>query len=97
MKLSTIGMLWMEGPLSYLEQLCVKSFVDAGHEVILYHYGPVQNVPDGVVMEDAAQFLQQDGFLLHKRTSSPALHSDVFRYKMLEKSQNIIWADTDAY
>ncbi len=97
MKLSTIGMLWMEGPLSYLEQLCVKSFVDAGHEVILYHYGPVQNVPDGVSMADAAKFLPQDGFLLHKRTSSPALHSDVFRYKLLEKSQNVIWADTDAY
>lgn len=94
---STIGMLWMEGPLSYLEQLCVKSFVDAGHHVILYHYGPVQNIPEGVETQDASQFLPQDGFLLHKRTSSPALHSDVFRYKMLEKSQNVIWADTDAY
>lgn len=94
---NVIGMLWMEGPLSYLEQLCVKSFVDAGHKVILYHYGPVQNVPEGVDLQDAAQFLPQDGFLLHKRTSSPALHSDVFRYKMLENSENMIWADTDAY
>lgn len=97
MALSTIGMLWMEGPLSYLEQLCVKSFVDAGHEVIVYHYNPVQNIPDGVVLEDAAQYLPQDGFLLHKRTSSPALHSDVFRYKLLKKNKNMIWADTDAY
>ncbi len=97
MKLSTIGMLWMEGPLSYLEQLCVKSFVDAGHEVVLYHYGDVYNVPDGVEMDDAGQFLPRDGFLVHKRTGSPALHSDVFRYKMLKASRNMIWADTDAY
>lgn len=97
MKLSTIGMLWMEGPLSYLEQLCVKSFVDAGHEVILYHYGDVYNVPDGVQMDTAEQFLPREDFLVHKRTGSPALHSDVFRYKMLKASRNMIWADTDAY
>lgn len=97
MKLSKIGMLWMEGPLSYLEQLCVKSFVDAGHEVILYHYGKVTNVPEGVKMETAEQFLPREDFLVHRRTGSPALHSDVFRYKMLKNSENTIWADTDAY
>jgi len=97
MALSKIGMLWMEGPLSYLEVLCVKSFVDAGHDVVLYHYGPLENVPDGVQLESAEQFLPREGFLTHRRTGSPALHSDVFRYKMLEKNTDIIWADTDAY
>lgn len=97
MTLNTIGMLWMEGPLSYLEQLCVKSFVDAGHPVVLYHYGPLENVPDGVELDDAEQFLPREGFLTHKRTGSPALHSDVFRYKMLKANRNMIWADTDAY
>ena len=97
MKLSKIGMLWMEGPLSFLEQLCVKSFVDAGHEVVLYHYGPLQNVPHGVTLADASQILSRDGALIHARTGSPALHSDLFRYKMIEKSPGMIWADTDAY
>ena len=32
--LPTIAALWMEGALSYLEQLCLKSFVDAGHKVV---------------------------------------------------------------
>lgn len=97
MTLPTIAALWMEGPLSYLEGLCLKSFVDAGHDVILYHYGPVQNVPAGIEMRDAADILPRDNFLTHQRTGSPALHSDLFRYKMLAAGDNLIWADTDAY
>lgn len=95
--LPTIAALWMEGALSYLEQLCLKSFVDAGHKVVLYHYGPLQNVPEGIELGDAAEFLPQANFLTHERTGSPALHSDLFRYRMLAKSANTIWADTDAY
>ncbi len=95
--LPTISALWMDGSLSFLEQLCMKSFVDAGHEVILYHYGPLQNVPDGIILKDASDILPKANFLKHERTGSPALHSDLFRYKMLEKSENTIWADTDAY
>lgn len=97
MKRPVIAMLWMEGPLSFLEQLCVKSFVDAGHKTVLYHYGPLENVPDGVELADAAEILPQTNFLTHERTGSPALHSDLFRYRMLAQNENTIWADTDAY
>lgn len=96
-KLSTIAALWIEGPLSFLEQLCLKSFLDNGHKVVLYHYGPLENVPNGIDLADATEILPQKDFLTHERTGSPALHSDLFRYKMLQKSSNTIWADTDAY
>ena len=92
-----IGLLWMRGSLSFLEKLCVKSFVDAGHPTILYSYEPIGGVPDGVEMRDAGEILPETGFLTHERTGSPALHSDLFRYKLLEKTDNMIWADTDAY
>nr|WP_325250524.1 hypothetical protein [Amylibacter sp.] len=92
-----IAALWMEGSLSFLEQLCLKSFVDAGHRVKLYHYGPLKNVPDGMELADAADVLPRTDFLAHARTGSPALHSDLFRYKMLEQNPDTIWADTDAY
>jgi hypothetical protein len=92
-----ISALWMYGSLSFLEQLCLKSFLDAGHHVKLYHYGPLQNVPDGIELADANDVLPQTNFLTHQRTGSPALHSDLFRYKMLEQSTDTIWADTDAY
>ena len=92
-----IAALWMEGSLSFLEQLCLKSFVDAGHHVKLYHYGPLENVPDGMELADASAVLPRTDFLAHARTGSPALHSDLFRYKMLEQEKDTIWADTDAY
>ncbi len=96
-ELHQIGMLWMKGPLSYLEQLCVKSFVAAGHKTILYTYDDVQNIPEGVEVRDGNDILPETGFLVHERTGSPALHSDLFRYHMLNKIDHIIWADTDAY
>ncbi|MXQ07028.1 glycosyltransferase family 92 protein [Alphaproteobacteria bacterium GH1-50] len=92
-----IAMLWMRGRLSFLERLCVQSFLDAGHHVVLYSYEPVEEVPDGVEHRDAGDILPEDGFLVHERTGSPALHSDLFRYRLLANSDRTIWADTDAY
>lgn len=92
-----IAALWIGGPLSFLEQLCLASFVHAGHHTRLYTYENVPNVPSGVEVADAAEILPLKGFLTHERTGSPALHSDVFRYHMLAKLDRTIWADTDAY
>lgn len=92
-----IAALWIGGPLSFLEQLCLVSFVHAGHHVTLYTYEGVPNVPSGIEVADAAGILPQTGYLKHTRTGSPALHSDVFRYHLLAKCDRTIWADTDAY
>ena len=92
-----IAALWIGGDLSYLEQLCLKSFLDAGHHVRLYSYAPIGNAPEGVEHADANEILPQTGFLRHARTESPALHSDLFRYHLLAKCDRTIWADTDAY
>lgn len=92
-----IGMLWIGGDLSFLEQLCIKSFLDAGHHVRLYSYDPIGNAPEGVEHADAAVILPRADVLRHERTSSPALHSDLFRYHMLARGERLIWADTDAY
>jgi hypothetical protein len=96
-RLYHIAMLWVEGPLSYVEQLCVQSFLDAGHEVTLYHYGPVANVPEGAAVVHGDAILKRDEFIQHGRTGSLALFSDVFRYHLLAQSERTIWADTDAY
>jgi hypothetical protein len=92
-----IGMLWMEGPLSFLEQLCIASFRDAGHQVVLYRYGEVSGIPEGIEVASAETILPRANFLQHERTGSPALHSDLFRYHMLRDNHDMIWADTDAY
>jgi hypothetical protein len=93
-----IGALWIGGSLSYLEQLCLKSFIDAGQHVKLFAYGPVENVPDGVEIADGNSVLaMEDEALRHKRTGSPAVQADLFRYHLLSQNDDIIWADTDAY
>ncbi len=92
-----IGALWIGGDLSYLEQLCLKSFADAGQAVTLFTYEPVGNVPAGVKVADAAAVLPAKDFLRHGLTQSPALHSDLFRYHLLQQQDRMIWADTDAY
>ena len=56
-----IAMLWMRGSLSFLEQLCVQSFLDAGHHVVLYSYEPIGHVPDGVELRDAGEILPEEG------------------------------------
>lgn len=92
-----IGALWIGGALSFLEQLCLKSFVDAGQHIVLFSYEPVPNAPDGVELADASAILPPADVLRHSRTGSPALHSDLFRYHLLAKAERMIWADTDAY
>lgn len=91
-----IGMLWVEGPLTFLEVLCAVSFRDAGHHVRLYHYGELQNVPEGIECVDGNEILKINKFIRHGRTGSFALFSDVFRYHML-RQRACIWADLDAY
>lgn len=92
-----IAMLWMRGSLSFVEQLCVQSFLDAGHHVVLYSYEPVGCVPEGVECRDAAQVLPERDAIVHSKSGSPAPHADLFRYRLLSQTDDLIWADTDAY
>ena len=52
-----VAALWIGGKLSFLEELCLKSFVDAGHHTILFTYEGTENVPDGVEVRDGAEIL----------------------------------------
>ncbi|MBQ4824706.1 class I SAM-dependent methyltransferase [Leisingera sp. HS039] len=96
MALPAIASLWVGPELSWLEQLCLQSFLDHGHEVVLFTYDEVKGVPDGVQVADANEILPADRIIRHARTGSPAYHADVFRLHLLRKT-NYIWADTDAY
>ena len=94
MSLPTVASLWIGGHLSYLEQVCLKSFVDHGHRTVLYTYGTVTGVPDGVEVLDANTVFPNTNFIRHKKSGSPAIHADAFRYKMIE-SEDVIWIDAD--
>lgn len=95
--LPPVGALWIGGSLTWLEQLCLKSFVDQGHQTILYTYGDVKGVPAGVEIRDGNDVLNTDNFITHDRTGSVALFSDLFRFHMIAKDPDIIYVDTDVY
>lgn len=96
MLLPEIGTFWMGTRLSFLEQLCLKSFADLGHKITLYAYEPIVNVPEGVEMRDGREILDEDVYREFKNLGAPAIFSDKFRLHMLAKT-NAIWVDCDAY
>lgn len=95
--LPPIGALWIGGSLTWLEQLCLTSFVAHGHEVLLFTYGEVKNVPEGVRICDGRDVIDTDDFILHGRTQSVALFSDLFRFHMIKAIPEIIYIDTDVF
>ncbi|MGZ2260221.1 glycosyltransferase family 2 protein [Roseobacter sp. A03A-229] len=94
MDLPIVASLWIGGNLSYIEQLCLKSFADHGHRTLLYTYETVENCPEGVEMLDANAIFPASDFIRHKSSGSPAVHADAFRYRMIA-CQNVIWVDAD--
>ncbi len=94
MDLPIVASLWIGGSLSYIEQVCLKSFVDHGHRTILYTYGKVAGVPGGVEVLDANLIFPNQNYIRHAKSGSPAVHADAFRYRMIEL-QNVIWVDAD--
>ncbi len=98
MSLPTIAMFW-EGPdLGFIERLCTKSFIDAGHRVVMFSYDRVGGLPEGVEEAPASDILPSPATMIrHERTGSPAPYSDRFRYNLLARHDGLVWADTDAY
>lgn len=95
-----IKTLWIGGSLSRLEYVCLKSFLVAGHEVHLYVYEDVKNIPEGVIVLDANEVVDKSeiftyGSVAGKGKGSVAGFANYFRYKMLYESSNSFWVDAD--
>lgn len=93
MNLPVIQSLWIGNPLSKLEQLCIQSFLDHGHDFHLYTYGEIGNIPPGCVVKDGNEILPVENMFLDKSGSCTGF-SDWFRYEMLLKLGGF-WVDMD--
>ncbi len=93
-QLPEMASLWIGGNLSWLEQLCLKSFADQGHHITLYSYSPIDNLPDGVHPGDAAEIFPAEPMYRHAVTGSPAIHADLWRLHLL-KNTDKVWVDCD--
>lgn len=89
-----LGSLWIGGNLSWLEQLCIKSFLDFGHQFTLFTYEGVTNAPEGTIVADASEMFPKAEFIVHRASGSSALHSDIFRYHMILRT-GLVWVDCD--
>lgn len=96
-ELPTVAGLWIGGRLTWLERVSLKSFVDRGHRTILYTYGSVDGVPEGVEVHNGADIIDVAKMPTHNRTGSPALFSDLFRYHLMVQRPGEVWIDTDMY
>lgn len=96
-KVREVGTLWIGGSLSWMEQLCLKSFVDRGQTITLFSYEPIPNVPAGVIQRDGREVLETDNFLKYEKKDSFALFADLFRLHMIARNPGMIWVDTDVY
>ncbi|WP_432448875.1 hypothetical protein [Aliiroseovarius marinus] len=92
-----VGTLWIGGPLSWMEQLCLKSFVDKGQKITLFSYEDIPNVPEGVIRRDGREIIDTDDFIKYEKKNSFALFADWFRLHMIHKCPGMIWIDTDVY
>ncbi len=92
-----VGTLWIGGPLSWMEQLCLKSFVDKGQKITLFSYEDIPNVPEGVIRRDGREIIDTDDFIKYEQKNSFALFADWFRLHMIHKCPGMIWIDTDVY
>jgi len=95
--LPPVASLWIGEALSWLERLCLTSFVAQGHPVTLYTYGPVEGVPTGITLADGREILENDDVIVHRRRRSVAPFSDLFRFTLLFKRPGVTWVDTDVY
>lgn len=92
-----VGTLWIGGPLSWLEQLCLKSFVDRGQRITLFSYEDIPNVPAGVIHRNGREIIDTDDFIKYEQKDSFALFADLFRLYMIRHCPGMIWVDTDVY
>lgn len=93
-ELFQINCLWVGTSLRWLEVACILSMQRAGHAVRLWVYDPVANVPAGTEIADANEVLPRERLLFHRKTGSPALGSDIFRFELMRQGLGM-WLDLD--
>lgn len=84
--------LWIGDSLSVLEQLCIRSFQENGHEFHLYVYEDIAQLPADVIVKDAKDIIPKNE--IFRVRNSLAIFSDLFRWKLLSNKGGC-WVDMD--
>lgn len=95
--LPTISALWIGGQLGVISCACLTSFLMRGHQVNLYTYDNLPDVPDGVTVCNANQIIHHSKIFKHTKKQSYGSFSDIFSYELLKKCDNTVYVDCDVY
>jgi hypothetical protein len=86
--------VWIGDRLGPQASACLRSFVRAGHRLVLHAYDAIEDVPAGVELADAARIVPRERIFRHAATGSYALFSDYFRYRILQRGLGL-YVDCD--
>lgn len=95
-ELPEIASLWVGPPLTFVEHLVIRSFLDAGHKFTLYSTDKLTGLPDGVTLADPRDLYQAPFETGSDMRHNNAVYADIFRLHMI-RDTGAIWADMDAY
>jgi alpha 1,4-glycosyltransferase len=93
-QLPDLHSLWIGRRLTWLEQLCLASWLAHGHRAVLWTYHPVEGAPHGVEMRNAREILPESAITFHYFKGSVSLFSNRFRYHLCQRHR-ATWLDTD--
>ncbi len=91
---NTIQTLWVGNKLSKMEKLSLRSFLFNSHEIHLYVYEDIEDVPKGVTIYDANKILPEEKIFKYRNNGSYAGFANLFRYKLLLEKGGL-WSDLD--
>jgi hypothetical protein len=72
--------MWLGPTLTTIQKLCIRSYIDNGHEFHLYVYEDVKGIPEGTVVKDGNEILHISN---RERVKYNAHFSDRFRTKLI--------------
>lgn len=92
--LKQVASLWIGNRLGPIELASIRSFRRQEHDFTLFSYEPIENCPPDVIARDAREIFDCGRIVLHKKSKSPALHADLFRYALIRQT-DFVWVDLD--
>ena len=84
-------MSFWEGPISWIERLCVRSVLNAGHRLTIYTYDPQMLRKSGIEGDicDAREVLPECTVQSFRSVGRHALFSDLFRLELQRQNKGI--------
>lgn len=92
--MAELASFWVGERLGPVEIASLRSFLRHGDRITVYSPGPLAGLPEGAVWRDASEVMPSAQIVRHRKSGSPALHSDMFRYQLMARTAQI-WVDLD--